>query len=329
MKKQTCFLMAILLVVIIVCGSVSAANVTVSKTATKTGPDTTKVSITVNGPNSINTTNGADIVFAIDDSGSMGSSDPTNARYTAAVNFVNKMNPNKDQAAVVKFDNQVEQNQALTNNFNLVKTTIKLPAVGGGTNFDIALTQSISFLDNGKKAVNSQNILFLSDGQSSFPTAEVTDAKNKNYKIYTIGLGVIDPTVLTQMANDTGGKYYAASDAAALNSIYNQIFAQISTQTATNIMVNDVLPKYIQLVGIPTITPTSTTKNPDGTTKLVWNVGSLSTGQKWTVSYNVRSTQFGQLPTNVQGSSNVTYTDPSGVAQTSILAVPTDRKSVV
>jgi Mg-chelatase subunit ChlD len=188
LKKSTIRVMVLFLAAIMICGPVAAADITVDKTATKTGTDTANVVLTVNGPSSTSTT-GADVVFSIDSSGSMSSEDPDGLRKNASKNFVDKMDPTKDQAGVVNWASTVKESQALTNDFSLVKTTIDAGVASGGTDFSVGLGEANKLLDASTITSNSKSIIFLSDGQASFPTTEVNDAKTKGYRVYTIGLG--------------------------------------------------------------------------------------------------------------------------------------------
>ena len=307
-------------------GAVSA-DVDIDKTAVKTGPDTATVNLTVTGTGTA-TSSAADVVFAIDSSGSMSSSDPTNLRLTASQNFIDQMDPTKDQAGAVDWDDTVEGTQPLTNNFAQVKTFIGNIDASGGTDLDGGLNAAINVMNSGAKPSSSHVIIFLTDGGGSYtpsgqPGSPADNAASLGYVIYSVGLGqgVYAPP-LQDMATATGGQYYFAADASALDPIFNAIFQQINT-AATNVVVTDVLPSYMQLVGDPSILPDSKVTNTDGTTTLVWNVGTLNVGQIWSVKYNLRSTRYGiDLPTNVAGLSGVSYTDPADAQRTTALPVP-------
>ena len=317
--------MIIFFVGIILCSSVSAADVTVNKTAVKTGTNTATITVIVNGSSSTTTT-AADVVFAIDSSGSMYSNDPSNLRLTAANNFIDKMDANSDQAGAVDWDYYVEGTQPLTNNFAQVKTFISSIDASGGTDLDAGLNGAIGLLDIGGKTGASHVIVFLTDGGGYYtPSGSAGSyadaAASKGYVIYSVGLGSsVDTTPLMDMATATGGQYYFAADASALDPIFSAIFQQITT-TATNIVVTDTLPNYIQLEGDPSVLPTTKVTNADGSTTMTWNVGTLSNSQSWTVVYNVLSSQFGaNLPTNLGAS--VSFIDTEGAQKTSALPVP-------
>ena len=122
MPKNIFLVLAILLLIISI-GAVSAADVTPEKTAVKTGPNTATVTLSVNG-SSGTATSSADVVFAIDSSGSMSTSDPTKLRATGAKNFIDQMDSSKDKVGVVNWDNTIRQNQPLTNDFTQAKSVV-------------------------------------------------------------------------------------------------------------------------------------------------------------------------------------------------------------
>ena len=80
-----------------------------------------------------------------------------------------------------------------------------------------------------------RNILvMLTDGQSDEVNPKTAQqlaslAKKKNIIILTIGLGKdVDREWLQEMASETGGKYFTASDANALSEVYNQIVTALN-----------------------------------------------------------------------------------------------------
>jgi Mg-chelatase subunit ChlD len=327
-------ILAIAMIVLFICSTVGASfaadtnGVSVDKTAIKTGNDTAQVTITVNGSDK-STIKPVDVSFAVDSSGSMSTSDPTNLRQQGADNFVDKMNATQDKAGVVNWDSGIQSSQPLTNNFATVKSTIDSGYAGGTTNMELAIATSIAQLDTDTLTPSGQKfIILLTDGQWNTGSDPLTapdatpDAVTKGYTIYTIGLGSgVDATLLQNIADATGGKYYFATDANALNDIYTNIYKDITT-TATNIKITDIIPDYMKLVGTPSVTPDSNILNPDGTTTLTWLIPQLSAKDSWTVNYNLICNKYGlNIPTNVKG--DVSYLDPSGEPQTQILPIPT------
>lgn len=272
------------------------------------------------------TTAGADVVFSIDESGSMSWNDPTNLRHNASNNFIDQMDPTSDQAGAVQWASTVIGTIPLTTNFQDVKDFINTGPASGGTNLDVGLNAAIDLLDAGRAGVQ-KIIIFLCDGEGSYTfsgnVGSPADlAASKGYRIFSVGLGSgVDEAPMIDMANATGGQYYFASDADSLDPIFNEIFSAINI-AANDLVVTDVIPSYLGIVGTPTIAPESTTTNPDGTTTLVWNVGTLNIGETWSVSYDILSSAAGLLPTNVEGLSRVEYLDTAGALQVLELPVP-------
>lgn len=328
MQKKLIFLVFSLVFALFTMGAVSA-DVTIDKTAVKTGPDSATVNLAVSGTGTA-TTSAADVVFAIDSSGSMAGSDPQGLRKSAANNFIDQMDSSKDKVGVVNWDSGIQsETNGLTNDngFTVAKNVVNSGYANSGTNAAGGISAAITQLDSDSVLPASQKfIIFVTDGyfdSDSAALAQANIAATKGYTIYTIGLGSnVNTAILTQIAQITSGQYYYAADASALDPIFNAIFQQINT-AATNVVVTDVLPNYMQLVGDPSILPDSKVTNADGTTTLVWNVGTLNVGQIWSVKYNLRSSRYGMdLPTNIAGLSSVSYTDPAGVQRTSVLPVP-------
>jgi len=127
-----------------------------------------------------------------------------------------------------------------------------------------SLDLGIASLDKGKvrngkviRAADGQSplvILLLSDGASTTgdytPLEAARLAKNANVPVYTVALGTAngtvqapdgyggirtirvppDPATLRQVAQTTGGKFFAAADAKSLQSVYSRIGSQVGTK---------------------------------------------------------------------------------------------------
>ncbi|MDO8870809.1 MAG: VWA domain-containing protein [Methanobacteriaceae archaeon] len=332
--KKNLIIMSLFMVIMVLfmAGSVCAQPVEANKTAQVTGVDTATVNIEVNG-SSDSTRLPADVVFAIDASGSMSTSDPTGLRKTGAISFINQMNNTTDKVGVVNWANIIKQQQGLTSNFTQAINVVNQNTPGGTTNGALAMQTSINILSLSSLPANQRNIILLTDGEfnaggnatlnpDQMAIFYATQAKNLGYNVYTIGLGPdVNPTVLTQMASVINGvpQYYFANNASVIESIYNQIFQSITTQ-AKNITVTDVVPNYMTYVGA-TIVPTTNVLNPDGTRTLTWFIPSLGQGQNWNVSYNLMSMKNGfNIPTNLIA--NITYTDPHNNTGNLTLPIP-------
>jgi VWFA-related protein len=152
----------------------------------------------------------------------------------SAVNFVGNLGPG-DEAEIVKF---AETNEVVapgfTSDTTLLEDAILAPAsLGTNTALYDAIVKAVD--DTSLRSKNRRAIIVMTDGmdddgshshQLSVNTLNdvINDAKNNGIPIFTIGLGgVINSNVLQQIADDTGGQYYAAATSDNLRTIYQQL----------------------------------------------------------------------------------------------------------
>lgn len=180
---------------------------------------------------------GLDIVLVIDSSGSMTSNDGQNLRIAAAKEFVAKLSEN-DRAAVVDFDNYSNLYQSFTNDHDLLNSAIDRVDSSGGTSLsagmNLALQQFIS--ESYTRTDAYKYIIFLTDGEGSYSNSYTNTAIENGIVVYTIGLGSgVDEALLRQIAESTGGKYFFASTADALLSVYEDVsFETVDYSADTN-----------------------------------------------------------------------------------------------
>ena len=197
---------------------------------------------------------GIDIVLCIDVSGSMTARDFKPNRLEAAkqvaVDFVNKRPT--DRIGVVIFSGESFTLCPLTTDQSIVISAIEGIRNGlleDGTAIGSGLSTSVDRLRNSKS--KSKIVLLLTDGVNNGglidPNTAKEIAKSFGVKVYTIGVGSdgyaqqpvntnmgvvmqnekvnIDEKLMTEIAEETGGKYFRAKDNVGLNSIYATIDA--------------------------------------------------------------------------------------------------------
>ncbi|MEP6746408.1 MAG: VWA domain-containing protein [Bacteroidota bacterium] len=196
---------------------------------------------------------GVDIVLAIDVSGSMLAQDFTPNRMEAAkevaANFV--ANRPTDRIGIVIFSGESFTLCPLTTDQNVLKTqiyNIQSGLLEDGTAIGSGLATSVDRLRSSKS--KSKVIILLTDGENNGgqipPLTAKELAKATGVKVYTIGVGTegfaqtpmqtqtgavvmqkekvnIDEKLLTQIAVETGGKYFRAKDNESLRNIYTEI----------------------------------------------------------------------------------------------------------
>ncbi len=205
-------------------------------------------------------TEGIDIVLVVDTSGSMQALDldanrPIQSRRnrlevvkTVVDHFVKKRE--NDQIGLVVFGNEAFTQCPLTLDHGIVASfleRIEIGMAGEQTAIGSALGTAIKRLKESQ--ADSKVVILLTDGRNNAgslsPRKAAEVAKTFGVKVYTIGAGTrgkapfvvdtvfgqrvvyqdveIDDATLQEVAERTGGAYFRAEDASALETIYDQI----------------------------------------------------------------------------------------------------------
>jgi Ca-activated chloride channel family protein len=195
---------------------------------------------------------GIDIVLCLDISGSMLAQDFTPNRMEAAKNVAGEFIDNRptDRIGLVIFSGESFTMCPLTTDRNVLKTQLANVQSGlleDGTAIGSGLATGVDRLRNSPS--KSKVIILLTDGENNGglidPNTAKEIAKSVGVRVYTIGMGTegyapvpvqtpggvvmqrekvnIDEKLLTQIATETGGKYYRARDNESLKNIYSEI----------------------------------------------------------------------------------------------------------
>lgn len=199
------------------------------------------------------TTDGIDIVMAMDISGSMLARDFTPDRLTSAKHLAAEFVANRrgDRIAVVAFAGEAFTQAPLTSDQATIETMLsrlRSGVVEDGTAIGNGLATAVNRLrESGAK---SKVIILLTDGVNNrgqiSPLMAAEIARDMGIKVYTIGVGTrgrapypavdifgnqttvmadveIDEELLREISSMTGGKYYRAVNDEALREIYAEI----------------------------------------------------------------------------------------------------------
>ena len=199
------------------------------------------------------TTDGIDIVMAMDISGSMLARDFTPDRLTSAKHLAAEFVANRrgDRIAGVAFAGEAFTQAPLTSDQAVVETMLsrlRSGVVEDGTAIGNGLATAINRLrESGAK---SKVVILLTDGVNNrgqiSPLMAAEIARDMGIKVYTIGVGTrgrapypavdmfgnkttvmadveIDEELLREISSMTGGKYYRAVFVEALREIYAEI----------------------------------------------------------------------------------------------------------
>jgi len=201
------------------------------------------------------TNRGIDIVMAIDVSASMLARDLKPNRLEAlkkvAIDFVDRR-PN-DRIGIVVYAGESFTQTPITSDKAIVKRTIselKWGQLEGGTAIGMGLGSGVNRLKESK--AKSKVIILLTDGVNNSgnidPRTATELAKELGIKVYTVGIGTngmadfpwskdsrtgklnfrkqqveIDEDLLKEIAKETNGKYFRATDNTSLKEIYDEI----------------------------------------------------------------------------------------------------------
>jgi Ca-activated chloride channel family protein len=197
-------------------------------------------------------TEGIDIMMAIDISGTMLAKDLKPNRIDAAKNvaveFINNR-PNDNIGLVIFASESFTQCPLTTNHAALINLfqSVEFGMVDDGTAIGMGLATAVNRLKNSK--AKSKVIILLTDGSNNTgdiaPLTAAEIARTYGIRVYTIGVGTrgvapmpvptpfgiqyqnmpveFDENTLSQIAQMTNGKYYRATDNNTLQSIYHDI----------------------------------------------------------------------------------------------------------
>jgi Ca-activated chloride channel family protein len=213
---------------------------------------------------SIENKKGIDILITLDISTSMASVDfkPKNRLEVAKDvigDFIEKRNT--DRIGLVIFAGASYTRCPLTIDYDLLRMFLQQTAIGeleDGTAIGMALATSVNRIKHSKSG--TKIIILLTDGVNNRgeidPRDAATIAKDFNIKVYTIGVGTrgrapypvtdrfgrtqyvmmevgIDEDLLKEIANDTGGLYFRATDKDSLQQIFTEIDRWEKTEITT------------------------------------------------------------------------------------------------
>ncbi|NIM16209.1 MAG: VWA domain-containing protein [Candidatus Aminicenantes bacterium] len=207
---------------------------------------------------------GIDIMITLDISGSMASVDfkPKN-RLEVAKDVISEFIQKRttDRLGLVVFAGQSYTKCPLTIDYDLLKQYLEQTSLGeleDGTALGMALATSANRIQYSKS--KTKIIILLTDGINNRGEIDPRDAagiaKELNVKVYTIGVGIrgkaphpftdaygrtryimvdvqIDEKLLQEIANNTGGLYFRATDKDQLQQIFTEIDRWEKTEITT------------------------------------------------------------------------------------------------
>ena len=179
-------------------------------------------------------------LFVLDDSGSMEVNDPDRVRYQV-IDTLLADKPEDFQYGIYSFNDEIRVLREMAPKSQ--KTDYVYPDVAGGTRIRGVLSTIEQDLEDGTLSLDEHSrVILLSDGYATdisvFSKNRVLNALKGLVKngvsVSTVGLSDADDTLMTMIADKTGGVYVKAEDVTTLEAAMNQ--AAVSHNTARNLL---------------------------------------------------------------------------------------------
>ena len=170
-----------------------------------------------------------DIVFSVDQSGSMSSSDQGYLRLNSVARFVADMDTLRFRVGIVEYSDNAKVRQNITDNKTSLYDAIDdMYFTSDSTNIGASLSEADSLFTNADN--KNQVIILLSDGMNNlgYTNNQVINLSEKIHAkgvdIYTIALGSdSDVNLMQSIASVGGGNYFYVKSASEIESVYQQI----------------------------------------------------------------------------------------------------------
>lgn len=171
-----------------------------------------------------------DYVFLMDNSGSMGSSDPDNLRISQIDALIDELDSTK-RIGYYAFGSDVDKAFDLQQVSDSAKKSmheaIYKTQSDGGTNIENALVISFNDIKSKLDPNRTTALILISDGEDDFDVKPIINqCKSNNVLISCIGLGinVFDSgKIMSQLADGTGGSFYDIQSADQIIGVFSNI----------------------------------------------------------------------------------------------------------
>ena len=193
-----------------------------------------------------------DMIFVMDTSQSLRSTDPQDFRSLGAIGLVENLSPKSDiQVGVVSFDSKGELAQPLTSDRRLAVEALRNLPRSGSTNLAAGINAALAELNANGRPGSSRVIMLFTDGMSNERKAydSAIQSQYQGVPIQTLLLGASKKgtSILDTIAWATGGSFVQVSDPSKLP----EAFLNLRTTgiDSVTLSVNGSAPVAAKLAG--------------------------------------------------------------------------------
>ncbi|MGI9263678.1 MAG: VWA domain-containing protein, partial [Gammaproteobacteria bacterium] len=193
-----------------------------------------------------------DMMFVMDTSQSLRSTDPEDYRSAGAIGLVQSLSPKSDiKIGVVSFDRSGELAQTMTSDRDSVVKALRDLPRSGSTNLAAGIQTALKELELSGRPGSSRVIMLFTDGKSNekkaYEAAVVAHSKGVAVQSMLLGASKKGSSILDTIAWATGGSFVQVTDPALLP----QAFLDLRTTgiDSVTLSVNGTTPEGAQLAG--------------------------------------------------------------------------------
>jgi Mg-chelatase subunit ChlD len=193
-----------------------------------------------------------DMIFVMDTSTSLRSSDPRDFRSQGAIGLVRNLSPKSDiKIGVVSFDSKGELAQPLTSDRDSAIQALRDLPRSGSTNLAAGITMALNELTENGRPGSSRVIMLFTDGmsneQKAYDAAVKAHSKGVTVQSLLLGSSTKGTSILDTVAWATGGSFLHVKDP----SLLPQAFLDLRTTgvDSVTLSVNGSKPVAAKLVG--------------------------------------------------------------------------------
>jgi len=193
-----------------------------------------------------------DMVFVMDTSQSLRSTDPNDFRSAGAIGLVKNLSPKSDiQIGVVSFDSKDDLVQPLTSERDLVVQALRDLPRSGSTNLAAGILAAAAELVQNGRPESSKVIMLFTDGKSNRSKAlgamEIAQMHGVAIQTMLLGSSRMGASILDEIANGTGGSFVQVADPTMLPEAFLNL--RTTGVDSVTLSVNGSEPVVAKLAG--------------------------------------------------------------------------------